>query len=51
MKIKMCRILYLLIAAVFLAGCSSGGNNDRKPPPPDTDLDWDQGNWNEQDWQ
>lgn len=35
-----------------LAGCS-GGDGDREPPaePPTTELVWDEGNWNEQNWQ
>lgn len=41
--------ILLLLAA--LAGCG----NDHKPPvqipPPETDLVWDQGNWDELNWQ
>lgn len=35
---------------VFLAACSSSGD-DPPPPPQGTDLVWDEGNWDEDDWQ
>ena len=42
----------LLLAS--LAGCD-GNDDDHGPPiqqpPPQTELTWDQGNWNELDWQ
>ena len=38
-------MLMAACAAIALSAC--GGSSS----PPDTELDWDQGNWDEQDWQ
>jgi len=54
----MLKSLTVLASAVFffstLAACGGGGSsgsNDPPPPAVDTGLDWDQGNWDEVDWQ
>jgi hypothetical protein len=44
----------MLLLLAVLAGCG-GNHNDREQPimtpPPQTDLVWDQGNWDELNWQ
>ena len=47
------RVFVSLALVLFaLSGCGgSGGSNDiATPPATDTNLDWDQGNWDEEDW-
>jgi hypothetical protein len=40
-----------LILIFMLYGCSSGSSNPPAPPPlAATDLVWDQGNWDEVNW-
>jgi len=35
-----------------LSACGGGGGNGGgNQPPVDNDLDWDQGNWDEENWQ
>ena len=48
----------LLLALTGVSACgggSSGGSApaSQSPPPPtaSTNLDWDEGNWDEEDWQ
>ena len=55
---SLSRITFLLILCVFgLSACggSSGGGGDNNPDPPvppaDTELTWDDDNWDEKDWQ
>lgn len=50
------RITFLIILFVFgLSACGGGGN--KKPPDPpdppaaDTELTWDDDNWDERNWQ
>jgi len=43
------------IALAFLSACGGGGKKNPDPPPPppppvDTDLTWDEDNWDEKDW-
>lgn len=56
------RAIPFLLLGVLLCGCGGGGGssdsstsppNNGTPPPPvaDTDLDWDDGNWDQEDWQ
>ena len=45
-----------LLLVLVLNGCGNGGNGDRDDPPPQvlpsqTDLVWDEGNWDELNWQ
>ena len=53
----MTRLLAILFASIFIAACGGGGSggNDAEPPPPPPpptgDLVWDQGNWDELEWQ
>jgi hypothetical protein len=54
MKARAMVITFALMSIVLLAGCSSGssgGTPPREDPPPVTELTWDQGNWDELDWQ
>jgi hypothetical protein len=48
-------ILFLSLIGVSACGGSSGGSDPVNPPPPpptaDTNLDWDDGNWDEENWQ
>jgi ABC-type glycerol-3-phosphate transport system substrate-binding protein len=42
----------LFLALLFaLAACSGGSSGHTSRPPADTRLEWNQGNWDEQDWQ
>ena len=51
------KALTILIPAAFFGACGGGGGGGVSPPPvdlppvADTDLDWDQGNWDEENWQ
>ena len=47
------RILTVLTIGIALTSCGGGSSPPpaQQPPPIDTQLDWDQGNWDEQDWQ
>ena len=53
--LKRMRVLALLIVAMAgLSACGGGGGSSAAPPPPPppvTDLAWDQGNWDELNWQ
>ena len=42
----------VLASTLWLASCEHS-SDDPAPPPPqvDTALDWDRGNWDEQEWQ
>ena len=53
---RLSRITFVILLSIFaLSACGggggSGGNNQQPLPPVDTDLDWDQGNWDEENWQ
>ena len=42
----------LLLTLLFaLAACSGGSTGHTSRPPADTRLEWNQGNWDEQNWQ
>ena len=44
-------IATLCFVLASLTACGGGGGSDTTTPPPvDTTLDWDQGNWDEEDW-
>ena len=46
--------LFLAVAlASILTACGGGGSNPPADPPPaaDTQLDWDDDNWDERNWQ
>ena len=51
--------LFALVVASLINACGGGSStaaiSPPPPPPPpppiDTDLDWDQGNWDEENWQ
>ena len=50
------RITFLIILCVFgLSACGGGGSGGGGDPPPDppadTELTWDDDNWDEKDWQ
>jgi len=45
------KLLLSLAILLVISSCSGGDSTPRNPPPVDTDLDWDSGNWDEQDWQ
>ena len=52
MKTKTRHVSLLLACLTFASAC--GGGSDAitpTPPPPVTTLTWDQGNWDEVDWQ
>lgn len=43
-----------LVALASLSACGGGGKKTTTTPPPtpvDANLDWDQGNWDEKEWQ
>ena len=40
------RVLILAVCVAFAITACGGSSS-----PPDTDLDWDLGNWDEQEWQ
>ena len=45
--------LSLLIFALSLVACGGGGGGGTSTPPPPTTADsliWDQGNWQEKNW-
>ena len=53
--ISTARILILaFIAMALLSACGGGGGKKKPdptvPPPVDTDLTWDEDNWDEKDW-
>ncbi len=46
------RTLYVLIFATLLAACGGGGGSDSSNnTQSDPKLVWDQGNWDEKNWQ
>ena len=48
------RLVIAIFFASVLSACGGGGGNgggNQPPPQADTDLDWDQGNWDEENWQ
>ena len=45
------RLFLTALLAVIVPGCSGGADTTIVQTPPDTDLDWDNGNWDEEDWQ
>lgn len=55
------RAFPLLLCSLLISACGGGGgggsstpppaNNGTPPPVADTDLDWDDGNWDQEDWQ
>jgi hypothetical protein len=45
------RALILTAFAVFSLVACGGGSSSPPPPPVDTELDWNQGNWDQEDWQ
>ena len=40
-----------LVVLSVLTGCGGGGQAPPIQPPPQTDLVWDQGNWDQLNWQ
>ena len=55
MKMNLRNAVLLVIAFFGLSACSDGGSaapvSPPPPPPVDMELDWDQGNWDEENWQ
>jgi hypothetical protein len=52
------RNLFLAVTMlVMVSACGGGSSSDPASPPPpppptaDNSLDWDNGNWDEEDWQ
>ena len=44
-------LILAFIALVLLSACGGGGKKQPPDPPPvDTQLDWDEDNWDEKDW-
>ncbi len=43
-------ILPIILMAI-LTGCGGGEGSANIPPPGETNLDWDEGNWDEETWQ
>lgn len=52
---NLLRLLTIGAACLFLHACGGGGGGSDAPvtPPPTTkaDLAWDNGNWDQQEWQ
>ena len=53
---RICTLALLLVAVSGLPGCGGGGGGGGgvqppPPPPPVTTLSWDNGNWDELNWQ
>ena len=47
------KALAVLIPAAFIGACGGGGGGEpptTTPPPVDTQLNWDDDNWDEKDW-
>ncbi len=43
-----------LVCCIGLAACGGGGGNNggnNEPPVADDGLEWDNGNWDEEDWE
>ena len=49
---QLSRYLSFLIFAFSLTACGGGGGGSSTPPPPTTadSLIWNQGNWQEKNW-
>lgn len=46
------RLLITVVFGLMLSACGGGSSPPPAPPAPvDTMLDWDQGNWDEENWQ
>jgi len=48
------RLSVVLLSLSLLSACGGGSSSApaaAPPPPVDTQLDWDQGNWDQEDWQ
>ena len=46
--------LLVSLTLLLLAACGGGGAESTAPPPgpaPSPQLTWDQGNWNDKNWQ
>jgi hypothetical protein len=52
---RLSRIASLLaLTAFWLSACGADANKSgggEPPPANDSDLEWDQGNWDEENWQ
>jgi hypothetical protein len=47
-------ILVIAFAGFWVTACGGGGSGSpaaATPVPPDTQLIWDEGNWDERNWQ
>ena len=44
------RVFMVIACSAFLFACG-GSSDNRAVAPPDADLVWDEGNWDERDWQ
>ena len=44
-------LLGAVLISIGMFGCSGGSASDAAPSPPvSDDLEWDQGNWDEDEW-
>jgi len=56
-RLKLIRCIhpvYVLVISLLLLSACGGGSSPATPDPPavvDTELDWNQGNWDQENWQ
>lgn len=45
------KIIFLALLAVWgISGCGGGGGDDGAQPPAETKLTWDDGSWDDVEW-